>query len=242
LHPLIIDIFFSFFTSIFNILFFIIAILIGVIVGMILYRALTRPKNQIIYCRERDGRAMELNIAKEDAISLETATKPPLRFFKFGRSYELRRHGRPFTRFFGKEGTAYTWVLEGFHKLTPKRGRPSKNPGEHGKVELSFPSLAGLLKSLWGETFFASVPETQRAELEENKVLVTVNLESGLTPEGYQPITESVIRKKSREDAKDLIGRGLKGAISKDWFERLAWIGAGAGITMFALLLLGVIG
>ena len=194
---------------------------------MILYRALTRPKNQIIYCRERDGRAMELNIAKEDAISLETDTKPPLRFFKFGRSYELRRHGRPFTRFFGKEGTAYTWILQGFHKITPKRGRPSKNPGESRKIKLEFSNLAELLKNLWGETFFASVPETQRIKLEENKVLVTVDLEPGITPEGYEPITDSTIRKKAKEDAAELIGRSLKGAVKTPIVQLLVTIGCG---------------
>lgn len=205
--------------------------LVGIIIGIILFRVITRPKNQIIYCRERDGRAMELDISKEDHITLETKTDPPLRFYKYGRSYELRKRGRAFTRFLGKEGTAYTWIMQGFKKVGSKLQ----------EIKVPFPTLEDAVKSVWGE-FYTTVPENMQKALQNNSMLVTVNLEPGITPEGYKPITEATIRKKNREDAKDLIARGLKGAIQKDWFERLAWIGTGAGLTMVGMLLLGVIG
>ncbi|NIT04095.1 hypothetical protein GTO10_04185, partial [Candidatus Saccharibacteria bacterium] len=129
-------------------------------------------------------------------------------------------------------GTAYTWILQGFKKVK----------GKAKEVTVKFATLADAVKSRWGEEFYSAVPEERRKQLEEKQLLVTVNLESGITPPGYKPITEQTIRKKSREDAKDLIARGLQGAIKKDWFERMAWIGTGAGVTFAGLLLLGVIG
>ena len=105
------------FFNIFNILTIAIFFCVGVIVAIIFLRYGMRPKNQILYLRERDGRGLELDLSKEDAISFTTKSNPPLRFFKFGRSYEFRRRGRAYTRFLGKEGTAYTCRTEGF---TPK--------------------------------------------------------------------------------------------------------------------------
>lgn len=218
--------------SIFGILRMAIFAVVGVLIGVLIRHYLWRAKNQILYCRERDGRGMEINVSEEDATSLITNSNPVMRFFKWGRSYTFEKRGRSFTRFFGKEGTGYIWRLMGFSNT-------KKNPKE---IDLEFDTLEAAVIHKWGEKKYADVPENLQEKLRENKMLVTVGLEPGITPKGYVPITESVIRKKSREDAKELIARGLKDAVSRDLFERLAYIGSGAGLVLIGMLLLGVIG
>lgn len=224
-----IDFFVSFFSNPFNIVMGLLFALIGILVGIVLVRYLLRPKNQILYCRERDGRGLELNVDKEDAISLETATKPPLRFFKWGRAYEFIKRGRAFTRFFGKEGTGYSWRLFGF---SGKKGNPVK-------TELEFPTLEEAVKYKWGDEFYGAVPDEMKEKLRDNKVLVTVNLEPGIVPEGYEPITESVIKKKAYEDMAELFARSARGAIKKTVFDWMPWLLAGAGIMAIVSKLFG---
>lgn len=216
----------------FGILRLIVYAAVGVLIGVLLRHYLWRAKNQIMYCRERDGRGVEIDVKEEDALSLITNSNPIMRFYKWGRSYEFQKRGRSFTRFFGKEGTGYIWRLMGF-------SQSKKNPK---KIELEFPTLEEAIIHKWGKEKYKDVPENLQEKLRDNKMLVTVGLEPGITPKGYVPITESVIRKKSREDAKELIGRGLRGAIQRDLFERLAYIGSGAGLALIGMLLMGIIG
>jgi len=198
-------------------------------------------------------------VAEEDALSLETNTDPELRFFKYGRSYEFHKRGRSFTRFFGKEGTAYTWLLEGFHKVATewkifkdiiaveregkvvnqevKQKIPVK--WENKKIELPFPTLEDAVKFRWGEEFYGTVPEERQALLRDNSMLVTVDLEPGIVPEGYEPITESTILNKADEDAAELASKAMQGAIKKSVLDWLPWVLAGAGVMAIASKLLG---
>lgn len=245
------EFFVGFFSNIFNILMTIAFILAGMILGLILSRYIMKPKNQVLYCREKDGRGEEYNIGNERAISLETATTPSLRFFKHGRAYEFRKRGRAFTRFFGKEGTAYTWILEGFSKvatkyqeikeLVPIEGNPDgtkmievtkKVPieWEEKKLTLEFPTLEDAVKFRWGDDDYNRTPEELQAKLRDKKVLVTVNLEAGITPEGYQPITEEVINKEGDQAMAALLASEVKEASKLDWKMILIILGCGAGI------------
>ena len=228
-----IDLFLSFFSSVFNILFTIIFTLVGVIIGMILYRVLTRPKNQVSYIRERDGRGQDIDIGDEGAFTFKTSSNPLLRFIKFGRAYDFIKRGRVFRRYFGKEGTAYTARLQGF------KGS-KKNPG---KLKRVFSSFGLLLMELWGREFYSVIPEPQRKLVEDKKIFVTVDLEAGHTPSNMPEITEETVLAEADKDMAQVFAQAAKkGITSKDWFERLAWIGAGSGLTLFALLILGVIG
>jgi len=235
-------------------------VLVGMLIGIILVRFFLRPKNQILYCRERDGRGLEMDVAEEDALSLETKTDPELRFFKYGRSYEFHKRGRAFTRFFGKEGTAYTWLLEGFHKVATKFKKipdivlvPDGKGGviekavntevpvewENKTITVPFPTLEDAVKYRWGEEFYATVPEEQQALLRDNSMLVTVGLEPGIVPEGYEPITESTILNKADEDAAELASKAMQGAIKKSVLDWLPWVLAGAGAMAIISKLLG---
>ncbi len=202
--------------------------LVGIIIGLLIYRVMTRPKNQVMYCRERDGRGLELDIGKEDHATFESNTDPPLRFWKYGRAYNFLKRGRTYARYFAKEGSGYSWRLQGFEK----------KQGKLVQVEIPFPTLEAAVQSVWGEAFYATVPEERQAALRDNAMLVTVNLEPGITPDGYKPITEQTIRKKNREDAKDLIARGLKGAVKDPIMKTLMYLGCGAGIGWIANFLL----
>jgi len=264
MQPLFLD----WFSNVFNILFFVVALALGIILGIVILRYGFKPKNQILYCRERDGRGLELKVGEEDAVSLETNSSPELRFFKYGRSYEFRHRGRSFTRFFGKEGTAYTWRLQGFSKVPSKcetvteqvpvlnekgvaivdeKGLPVfKNiekqvpiEFENKQIDLEFPTLEDAVKSKWGEEFYENVPDKMKDLLRKNNLLVTVNLEPGIVPEGYEPITESVIKKKANEDMAELMAHSLKGAVKKTVLDIIPWIGLGCGITAIASKLLG---
>lgn len=241
--------------------------MLGVLLGILLLRYGLRPKNQILYCREKDGRGLELNVDKEDAISLETKSSPELRFFKYGRSYEFRKRGRAFTRFFGKEGTAYTWLLQGFKKVATKfedkpvevpvlnkeglvildeKGHPvfkkvkEKVPieWEEQQAKIEFPTLEDAVKFRWGD-FYDTVPDPRKVELREDKILLTVNLEPGIVPEGYEPITERTIKKKANEDMAELMARSLKGVIKTTIMDWLPWLLAGAGIMAVGSKVLG---
>lgn len=247
---------------------FFLSIAIGALVGVMLIR-LMPARNQILYCRERDGRGMELNVADEDAVSLETHSSPELRFFKYGRSYEFRkRFGRAFTRFFGKEGTAYTWRLQGFSKTPTKyktvtdevpvlndegkaildeKGKPVFKPVERQvvvawkekQVELEFPTLEDAVKARWGNEFYGTVPENMQEVLRNDKLLVTVNLEPGIVPEGYTPITESVIEEKADRDMASLIANSVKQGMKEPWIQWIFIFVAGMGAAMLLAKLMG---
>lgn len=224
--------FIGFFSSIFNIVMMLIFVLVGIIIGILLFRLLTRPKNQILYCRERDGRGLELNVSEEDAVSLVTDSDPQLRFYKRGRSYNFNKRGRTFSRFFGKEGTGLTWRLLGF-------GGTKKKPTT---TEISFESLEAAVKHKWGKEFFATVPEAMQQKLQEDRLLVTVELEPGLIPEGYDPITEDIIEDKADKDMAKVFARSANQGTSTSVIQWLPWLGAGVGLAMMALLILGYLG
>lgn len=266
-----IEIFLNYFTNPINIAFTGMFIAVGVLVGYVYQPS---PKNQVLYCREKDGRGEQYDIQNEDAISLVTKTNPALRFFKYGKSYVFtisRKLGkaRKVARFIGKEGTAYTWRLMGFEKVPTKfedqpvkeekpeppkkrgRGRPPKVKvktervpveWEEKEIDITFPSLAEAVEHKWGAGFWNTVPLERKEQLADNKMLVTVGLESGLTPLGYKPITERQINKKANEDMASLIARGVSGAVKTPILNYLPWIGTGVaiGLVLVAIGLLQV--
>lgn len=240
------DVFINFFTNPINISFMAMFVMVGVIIG---YLYQPSPKNQVLYCREKDGRGQELKIQSEDAVSLETKSNPALRFFKYGRSYVFtiaRKFGKAkkVARFFGKEGTAYTWTLEGWKE--GKKVKDSKDPKKESviekakKIKVNFKTLENAVKHTWGKKFYNTVPEAKKKLLRNNKMLVTVNLETGLTPSDYEPISEMQIRKKANEDMAGLIARGIKGILKKSALDVLPWIGTGVAIGL-AIVALGLL-
>lgn len=202
-------------------------LLIGSIIMYILF-PLLGAATRILYCRERDGRGHDLAVVAEDELRLDT--KNDLRFFKHGRSYAFTgMMNRLKSVFFGKEGTAYTATLEGF----------SGADDEPTMLELEFPNVWEAVRLKLGDEFLKPFPEEQKKLLQDDKFLVTVGLEPGLTPTGYTPATEQDIADKGKRDMARLLGEAAKMALHGGMIDKIPWIGFGAAIALVGCMALG---
>lgn len=183
---------------------------------------------RILYCRERDGRGQELAVKLEDEVRLDT--KNNIRFFKHGRSYAFTgMMNRLKSVFFAKEGTAYTAKLLGF----------SGTPDEPTRIELEFPTVWEAMRNRVGDAFLRPFPEEQKKKLQNEKFLVTVDLEPGLTPEGYEPATEQDIADKGKRDMAKLLGEAAKMALHGGMLDKIPWIGMGVAVGLVGAMALG---
>jgi len=183
---------------------------------------------RILYCRERDGRGEDLAVKFEDEVRLDTTNNT--RFFKHGRSYAFTGvMNRLKSVFFGKEGTAYTAKLLGF----------SSTDEDPTKIELEFPTVWEAVKYRLGEDFLRPFPEDKKELLMNEKFLVTVGLEPGLTPEGYKPATEQDIEDKGNRDMAKLLGEAAKMALHGGMIDKVPWIGMGVAIGLVGAMALG---
>ena len=155
-------------------------ILVGILIG-ILFKPFVG--NKVFKFDPSDHRFHELDVQEETAISIECKEKkgmPPQKFYKHQPGFTGmvgRIIKRPVTLFLGRTGTAYTWKLE-------------------GGTWKNLKGLSGAIKTLWGETFYETIPEEKRKLLEKDEIQVTVGLaEDPLTPEGRKPINEEDIHK-----------------------------------------------
>lgn len=183
---------------------------------------------RILYCRERDGRGEELAVKLEDEVRLDT--KSNLRFFKHGRSYSFTGiMNRLKVLFFAKEGTAYTAQLLGF----------SGTEEEPTRIELKYPTVWEAVRHKLGDDFLRPFPEEQKKLLQDEQFLVTVDLEPGLTPEGYKPATEQDIADKGNRDMARLLGEAAKMALHGSLIDKVPWIGVGVAIGLVGAMALG---
>lgn len=220
-----------------------------------------RPKGkpQVMKISEKDHRYVDFNIHQENAFSVECEDKkgyPPQRFLKFAASYtgEVGKFlKRTRTRFLGKEGTAYTWnplskgAITKLLKKEPKqqevkrKTKRKRNPKTVDIKGVFIGSLARALRGLWGDEFYFEVPEAKRKELEDSKVNVTVELEQGLTPEGYQPATEEDFNEELDRKAAKTWWEGKDLADKGKMSQWLFIFGAGIGAGWIINTLLGVV-
>jgi len=234
-------------------------VLIGILLGFLLQ---TSPKNQVLYCRESEARGDQLKVKKEDALSLET-NSPDLRFYKFGKGFVFNvkkglRKIKKVTMHFAKESTAYTWFLLGsgieptkYEKKTfnyrdnegkiqtKEQDVPTKYKPSLKDLKLEFPTLEDAVKFRLGEEDYKNIPLSRQQKLRENKVLVTVGLESGFVPEGFQPVSETTIWDKANERMADVYSNKIKSGIKSSVIDKIPWIGFGVGVALVAGLLMG---
>lgn len=215
----------------------------------------TKPIREVVYLRERDRRGHRLTVSDETALSLTCPSKGgDRRFFKYGGSYNFHEGGRSVTRFFAKEGTAYTYKFQ-----NPGRNSKKNNDGEVTKdIEVqctncgevfSYPvtvpqgngvkgmevgSLSSVLQEIWGQEFYKEIPEEQKKVVEEEKIFVTVDMEPGLTPEGYQPISEDEIEEEQDRVAAKIFGRGLGPSTKSELYRGFLWVAVGIALTFVA--------
>jgi len=225
IQPIIYNIFFDYFGNIFNDIMIGVFILIGVLVGVFL-----RPwvGNMVMKIIPSENRFEDYDIQEETAISLICKIKkgfPPHRFLKCWPGYTGiagKILKKPVTRFFGREGTAYTWHIK-------------------DQVEQKIGSLAKTIQHLWGEDFYDSIPEKQKKDLEESKIGVTVKLDSEdpLTPKGMRTVSEENIKQDEDMQASKTFWKGKKITERGALINLILGIGTGFGICA-TLVLLGI--
>ena len=205
----------------------IIFLLLGGIFMYVLFPMLGSA-TRILYCRERDGRGVDLAVKLEDEIRLDT--KNNMRFFKHGRSYAFTGvMNRLKSVFFAKEGTAYTAKLMGF----------SGTEKEPTKIELKFPTVWEAVRFKLGDEFLRPFPEEQRKLLQDEQFMITVGLEPGLTPKGYKPATEQDISDKGDRDMAKLLGEAARMALHGGMLDKIPWIGVGVALGLVGAMALG---
>ena len=225
IHPYILGVFADYFGNPMSWVFMGIFILIGVLAGVFL-----RPwmGNQVQKFSPSDHRFIDLDIEEETSVSILCKKKkgmPPQRFFKHHPGFTGivgRFIKKPVTRFLGLEGTAYTWQIEA---------------GRYKKVG----SLEKALRTVWGEDFWQTVPDKQKAACETSRIQVTVGLdEAPLTPPGMRAISEEDIKQEEDRRASKTFwsehGAKMQGYI----INLLLGIGTGFGIALL-LVMIGII-
>ena len=219
------DIFIQYFSNPVTWVFTGLFILVGLLIGLFL-----RPwmGNQVMKFIPADHRFVDLGIDEETAISIQCKKvkgMPVQRFLKLHPGFTGivgRFLKKAITRYLGIEGTAYTWKIDAgsWHIIG---------------------SLAKAVRGLWGEDFWATVPERQRDKLKESRIQVTVGLDKApLTPAGMRSISEEDIKSEEDRLASQTFWRE-HGASMKGYFINLILAGGtGFGICA-ALFLLGII-
>jgi len=218
-------IFVDFFANIFNIVMILIFLCLGIIFGVLL-----KPwfGNIVIKLIPREHRFVDFDILEETACSIICKLRkgmPPQRFYKHKSGYTgvvgtvLKK---PITRFFGKEGTAYTWSV----------GTDIKTP-----VKLT---LWETIKHVWTDDFYNQIPEAQRKTLEASKLDVTIDLDEGLTPEGYRSVSEEDIKREEDREAAKTFWKGKSSAEKTQLVSLLITGIAGFGIAC-ALQIIGIL-
>jgi len=220
-----------------------------------------KPGREVMYLRERDRRGQRFIITEETAKSITCGSKRGLtkRFWKWGGSYVFNEHGKMITRFFGKEGTAYTYRFESAKPgienpenlvemsrteeiqclhcgKTFEWEMPIVQVGEKGKM---LGTLSDATRVLWGEKFYGEIPEEQRKMLDESKICVTVELEPGFTPEDLPPITEEEIEEEQDREAAKIFGKGLGASAKQQLYQGMLWMALGA-LIVFVMFNFGV--
>jgi len=199
--------------------------LIGVLLGLFL-----RPwlGNQVIKFLPADHRFIDLNIEEETSVSVQCKKvkgMPIQRFFKYHPGFTGivgRFMKKPVTRYLGIEGTAYTWQI---------------NCGRYVKLG----GLQDAVKTVWGEEFYATVPENQKELLKASRIEVTVGLdEAPLTPAGMRSISEEDIKQEEDRQASKTFWEEHAGQV-KGWLVNIFLAGGtGFGIALL-LMAIGII-
>lgn len=221
----------SIFLDIFGNLVFDIMLIIFLLIGL-LGGIFLRPwfGNQVVKLIEREFRFVDLDIDEESAVSIECKNKkgmPPQRFFKHRPGYTGivgKFLKKPVTRFFGREGTAYTWSIEGGQE-----------------IKLGSGTLAGAVETVWGSEFYNAVPAKQKKLLEESEIGVTVQLEGGpLTPERFHPVSEEDIKAEEDRKASETFWEGKKTLVKGQWIQWFFIFVAGFGVAA-VLQIIGIL-
>jgi len=174
-----------------------------------------KPKKKVELLRPRDNRIKILEVDQETDLGLRCKKSDGIvhTFIKAGRGWTVEGRNR-ITKFFGAEGTVYTAIFR---------------DGDAEEV-----TLREILKLIWGEDFFASVPKIQKDLLDTAKVGVTVTpIKISPTEYGLEELTSADIDNQSDNIMLDKIATGDSGRPTV--YNNLLYIAIGALAMYFAL-------
>ena len=198
---------------------------VGLLIGIFL-----RPwvGNMVIKFMPADHRFVDLSIDEETSISLQCKKvkgMPIQRFLKLHPGFTGivgRFLKKPITRYLAMEGTAYTWEIE--NGIWKKLG-----------------GLGDVIRSIWGEDFWATVPENKRIIIEDSRVQVTVGLKKApLTPAGMRSISEEDIKQEEDRRASQTFWNAHTG-LNRGYFINLILAGGTGFAVCAAMIFLGLI-
>ena len=180
----------------------------------------TKPIREVMYIRERDRRGRRLPIKFETARTLEVRVRGlnPMRFFKWGGAYVFHEGGRMVTRYFGKEGTAYTWKLKG------------------GKWNI-LGTLYDGVKAVLGDEFVNKLRDDLKDKLKTSKVYVTVDLEEGTAPPKLPTLREEDIYDEQDRHAASILVERMRVSAKRELYQGLLWLCVGAMLVLLAVQL-----
>jgi hypothetical protein len=219
----------DFFLNPFNWIMLVIFLLVGMIIAILLYPR--TGKDRVLKLDVDGKRFVELPIVEESSLTLECEAPkgmPEQRFWKYWPGYTGivgRFLKRPATVFLGRMGNAFTWK-------TSAKDVPM--------------SLKDALFSLWGEVFYAQIPEAQRLLIEQAQIGVTVALDETKAPTIKDPekgtervLTEEDIWVEQDRQAAKTWWEGVKSGQKKDVITWMFIFLAGMGAMAIISKLLG---
>ena len=163
----------------------------------------------------------------------QVKTKDNYRFIRNSVAYTLKRGAKTIVVWLAKRGTAYTYK--------PEQGKKDK---EGNPVYKRVGTLLQGLENALGEDMIEELktdsPEIYQ-KLQVSDVFVTVDLESGTTPDGLPAMSEQDVFNEANNDLASLVGHRIVNAINQtDWIEKIAIAGSG-GLAIVLLQGLGIL-
>lgn len=189
----------------------------GILFFYILIKFLA-PETRVLHLNDDDGRLNEIRVNQETARSLKQTNQR--KWFKWGKPYLSVRHGKRVTTFLGKMGTAYTWKVE------------------DGEIK-KWGTFWEALQALWDKELIKKIPPADADKLKTSEVYVTINLKEGITPTGFEPMTEDALLDEANIDMAKDYAEGAKGARKTALLPILMAAGSGGLVTVILFAVMG---
>lgn len=163
----------------------------------------------------------------------QVKTKDNYRFIRNSVAYTLKRGAKTVVVWLAKRGTAYTFK--------PETGKLDKDGNPiYKRVGTLLNGLENALGQDMLEELKRDNPDIYQ-KLQVSDVFVTVDLESGITPDGLPAMNEQDVFNEANNDLASLIGHRIRHAINEtDWIEKIAIAGSG-GLVIILLQGLGIL-
>jgi hypothetical protein len=190
----------------------------GLILFLFLLAKLLRPETRVLLLSDDDSRLDEITVDNETSRSLKQKGKR--KWFKWGKAFLQVKNGKRITTYLGKRGTAYTWKAD------------------DGEVK-KWGTFWEALNVLWPQDLIKKIPQSEADKLKTSEVFVTVNIAKGITPEGFQPMTEDDLLDEADIEAAQDYAEGAKGARKTVLLPLIMAAGTGGLLVMLALGFLG---